>query len=172
MTFKMLATLAALVLVLGACGGSGNDGGNDATGGHEGHSGDTRDSGASTQGEVPGSPADPSEADTEILVTASDELKFDPASVRVEPGDVVTFVVRNTGKTDHEFVLGDEDYQNSHEEEMSEGHDMADMENAVTVAAGETKELTWEFTEAGSVLFGCHEPGHYEAGMVGTVEVG
>ena len=46
---------------------------------------------------------------------------------------------------------------------------MMEMGNAVTVAAGETRVLTWRFEDAGEVLYGCHEPGHYEAGMVGSI---
>jgi uncharacterized cupredoxin-like copper-binding protein len=47
-----------------------------------------------------------------------------------------------------------------------------DRANTVTVAAGETKELTWAFTEPGTVLIGCHQPGHYDAGMKGQITVG
>jgi uncharacterized cupredoxin-like copper-binding protein len=39
------------------------------------------------------------------------------------------------------------------------------------VAPGETEEITWTFTDAGGTLYGCHEPGHYEGGMVGSIEV-
>ena len=173
MSTKLLALLAAMALLIAACGGS--PGGNDGSGGagdHTGHSGGAAHEAGSSQGTVPGSVADASEADTEILVTASDELEFDPDSVDVRAGDVVTFVIRNKGNSDHEFVLGDEAYQEMHEKDMAEGHEMSDMQNAVTVGAGETKELTWEFTDSGAVLFGCHEPGHYDAGMVGTIEVG
>ena len=172
MRAKLLALIAVLALVMGACGGSSGDDGQDASGGHEDHAGGTADGGVSSGTEIPGSAADPSEADIEILVTASDDLKFDPASVELNVGDVVTFVVRNEGKADHEFVLGDESYQEMHENDMAEGHEMSDMGNAVTVAAGETKEITWKFTEPGSIQFGCHEPGHYEAGMVGTIDIG
>lgn len=31
--------------------------------------------------------------------------------------------------------------------------------------------MTVPFGERGEVLFGCHEPGRYQAGMVGTVTV-
>ena len=33
----------------------------------------------------------------------------------VDAGEVVTFVVQNKGKAEHEFVLGDADYQEQHE---------------------------------------------------------
>ena len=125
-----------------------------------------------TEGTIPGSPANASEADRDIAIDASDELRFSPSSVELDSGEVVTFVVHNGGQTDHEFVLGDEAYQKAHESDMTSGHHMTDSENAVTVGPGETKELTWSFTDTGELLYGCHEPGHYDGGMVGTIEVG
>jgi uncharacterized cupredoxin-like copper-binding protein len=41
----------------------------------------------------------------------------------------------------------------------------------VTIPASGTKELTWVFAEAGTVLIGCHQPGHYAAGMKGQITV-
>lgn len=43
--------------------------------------------------------------------------------------------------------------------------------NAIRIEPGETAELTWTFTDPGTVLMGCHEPGHYDAGMRGTITV-
>ena len=54
---------------------------------------------------------------------------------------------------------------------MASGMTMHDDPNAIEVASGETKELTWTFTQAGDLLFGCHEPAHYAGGMVGTIHV-
>ena len=48
---------------------------------------------------------------------------------------------------------------------------MPDEPNAFVLQVGETKELTWTFTVAGEVLIGCHQPGHYQAGMVGKIKV-
>ena len=99
-------------------------------------------------------------------------LTFDPSSVSVQQGDVVKFVVTNEGKAPHEFVIGDEAYQEEHEESMEHGgHDM-ELGNSVAVAPGETAELTWRFTSPGRILFACHVAGHYEGGMVGTILVG
>ena len=119
-------------------------------------------------GSVPGAPAEASEATKEVEVAAFDQLRFDPASIEVSAGAVVTFVVTNEGKREHEFVLGDADYQEAHGGDMA--HDMS-MGNAVTVAPGETEELTWRFEESGEVLYGCHVSGHYDGGMVGKIEV-
>lgn len=45
------------------------------------------------------------------------------------------------------------------------------MTHAVTVHGGETARLTWRFGEPGTVLVGCHVPGHHEAGMSATIAV-
>lgn len=119
-----------------------------------------------------GEPAGSQDATKTVDVTALDKLAFDPSSVSVQQGDVVRFVVTNEGRAPHEFVIGDEEYQEEHEESMEHGgHDM-ELENSVEVGPGETAELTWRFTSPGKVLFACHVAGHYEGGMVGTILVG
>ena len=154
---------AALIVVTTA--GCGSEGGE---AGHAGHSGNTTAPGSTEMGTVPGEAADASEADRKVTVVAFDELRFDPVSIDVSAGEVVTFVVRNDGATDHEFVLGDSDYQEMH---ARGDHYMDGMDNAVTVGPGESAEITWHFEVAGDVLYGCHEPGHYEGGMVGTIQI-
>jgi len=44
-------------------------------------------------------------------------------------------------------------------------------ENMVTVAPGKTGEIVWQFTKAGKIDFACLQPGHYDAGMKGAVNV-
>lgn len=120
-----------------------------------------------------GEPADASEADRVIEVTAADDFTFDPATVTVKAGDTITFRIVNNGAIPHDFTLGDQETQDEHEAEMAEmaGMEMHDEANAVALAPGETKELTWHFTEPGAVLIGCHQPGHYSAGMTGAITV-
>jgi uncharacterized cupredoxin-like copper-binding protein len=119
-----------------------------------------------------GEPADSADADRTVEIVASDDLTFDPAEIAVSPGEVITFRVINDGQITHDFVLGDEAAQDEHEEEMAEMEGMVhDEPNTVSLAAGETKELTWRFGEGGALIFGCHEPGHYDGGMLGHVTV-
>lgn len=158
--FCVLVAVSALSVACGDEGGAGAEHDHSGGGDHE----------HASEGTVPGAPADASEADRKITVVTLDELRFDPETIQVEVGEVVTFVIENEGSADHEFVLGDADYQHSHSEGMHDGG-MMHEDNAVSVAPGETKELTWDFSEAGEVLYGCHEPGHYDGGMVGTIEV-
>jgi uncharacterized cupredoxin-like copper-binding protein len=51
------------------------------------------------------------------------------------------------------------------------GHSGMGMTDTVEVKPGTTGELTVTFDKAGDVLIGCHQPGHYPAGMRATVTV-
>ncbi|CAD5110295.1 cupredoxin domain-containing protein [Zestomonas carbonaria] len=44
--------------------------------------------------------------------------------------------------------------------------------NSVLVEPGKSAELTWTFTQATGLEFACNIPGHYQAGMVGNIEIG
>lgn len=124
-----------------------------------------------------GEPADASSADKTVDIEASDSLSFDPAEVEVTAGETITFRVANPGALPHEFVIGDQATQDEHEAEMmammEDGGEMTmeDEANAINLDPGETKEVTWRFTESGTVLFGCHQPGHYAGGMKGTITI-
>jgi uncharacterized cupredoxin-like copper-binding protein len=62
--------------------------------------------------------------------------------------------------------------QDAHEAEMAEMSGdtaMHDEPNAFILQAGDTKEMTWHMTQSGEILFGCHQLGHYAAGMKGTI---
>lgn len=171
MRMRVLAALVVLV-ALGACGGGGHDHGSEAAAGSDGHSHEhdhSHDEGAGG-GFAFGMPGNPSAASRTIEIAARDTYRFDPEELEVEPGETVTFVVTNDGNEDHEFVLGDAEYQESHGDEMAAG-EMHHEGNAVTVAPGATEELTWTFPDGGEVLYGCHVAGHYDAGMVGAISV-
>lgn len=114
----------------------------------------------------------PPAAATRIAVTLTDSLKIEPASMTVPAGVPVTFVVTNSGVTDHEFYLGDEAAQAEHEMEMAEMGGMShDEPEGIAVKPGVTKELTYTFTEAGPTLAGCHVAGHYGGGMKAAITV-
>jgi uncharacterized cupredoxin-like copper-binding protein len=133
------------------------------------------DAGAATYpfGE-PGLPADSSQV---IEITAADSQTFAPTVVGVPLGATVTFRVTNVGTLTHEFVLGDEAFQATHEAEMADmAHDggaMHDEPYGFQIEPGQTKDLVWRFNLAGpgEVTYACHTPGHYAAGMKGTISV-
>lgn len=123
-----------------------------------------------------GEPADSADADRVIEVTTTNDLTFEPAEFTVAEGEVITFRISNDGDIEHDFVIGDEEAQTEHEAEMEEMRESGEMTmhddpNAVEVPSGGTAEITWHFTEAGTVLIGCHVKGHYDAGMKATITV-
>jgi uncharacterized cupredoxin-like copper-binding protein len=128
---------------------------------------------SSTVGGV-GEPANAAEATRRVEITTLDSMTFEPSTVSVGSGEIVTFVVTNAGQAAHEFTLGDAAMQEEHAAAMAhmpEG--MAhDLPNSVPLQPGETKRLTWRFGSAGTLEYGCHEPGHYQAGMRGQIPVG
>ena len=112
-----------------------------------------------------------SQADTRVEVTLTDSFTIELASTTVPAGVPVTFVVTNAGAIVHEFLLGDEEVQAEHEQEMLAGGMAHDEPNGIAVEPGEMKELTFTFEEPGETFAGCHEPGHYAAGMKVAITV-
>lgn len=156
---RKLTLLAALIgLALVACGDSATEA-------------DANDDGMDMTSSF-GEPAEAADADRVIEMTANDNLGFDPDQIAVTAGETITFRVTNVGNLRHDFTLGDEAAQDEHEAEMAEtGEMMHDEPNVLSLPPGETHELSWHFTKPGTVLIGCHEPGHYAAGMFATITV-
>lgn len=157
----LFALAAALVLVAAACGGSGDDG---------------------VVADSPQSTSAGSGART-VEVTMAD-IAYKPATISVKDGETVRFVFRNEGKLAHDAFIGDEAAQMDHEKQMSSTDTMAGMDtmngtdnatggdaNGITVDPGKSGELTYTFRSGEDVLIGCHQPGHYKAGMKLTVDV-
>ena len=118
--------------------------------------------------------------DRTVDVTMVDNA-FEPTSVSVKTGETITFRFTNTGAVRHEGVIGDDAVQEEHRTDMATSSTEADDGHgddgghggatSVTVEPGATGELTHTFDEGGTVLIGCHEPGHWEAGMRATIAV-
>jgi uncharacterized cupredoxin-like copper-binding protein len=115
------------------------------------------------------------QASRTLAITTGDDLRFMPATMRVAAGETIAFKITNTGTVPHEFVIGDELVQQAHEQEMLRGDSMsgmtADASYAVDVPAGKRATLSYTFGRAGTLLFGCHVPGHYGAGMRGVITI-
>jgi uncharacterized cupredoxin-like copper-binding protein len=99
------------------------------------------------------------------------DVAFTPAAVSVTKGETVTFALTNSDAVRHDAFLGDAAAQAEHEKGMRAGHGAHGGGDAVTVEPGTTATLTHTFDEAGTVEIGCHEPGHYAAGMKVVVTV-
>ena len=121
-----------------------------------------------------GSADDPA---VKIVAVKMVDIAYEPEELAVEKGQEVRFVFANEGKIRHEAYIGDADEQAEHEEQMKAGdggggHDAHGEGNPkVTVDPGKEGDLTHRFDQAGTFEIGCHEPGHYDAGMKITVVV-
>lgn len=120
-----------------------------------------------------GVPGEAAQATRTIEIQAGDNMRYTPDSITVRRGETIKFVVKNTGHKPHEFVLGDATSLKEHAALMRRYPDMEhDDPNMAKVAPGGTATLIWTFTQPGTVEFACLIPGHYEAGMKGSIEVG
>ena len=140
-----------------------------------------------------GEPAQAAGADRTVEIVMGDNY-FEPERLTVAAGETVRFVVRNDGQFLHEFNLGTAAMHAAHQEEMATmmqhgmitptgidhdqmkmdhgGHGMQhDDSNSVLIEPGETKELVWKFSAVTDLEFACNVPGHYDAGMMGEIDI-
>jgi uncharacterized cupredoxin-like copper-binding protein len=107
-----------------------------------------------------------------IEIRMTDNMRFTPERVEVRQGETVKLVVKNHGRMLHELVLGTKDELDAHAAAMMKfpgmEHDEAHM---VHVKPAGTEPLVWNFNRPGEFQFACLLPGHYQAGMVGTIVV-
>lgn len=133
--------------------------------GHDGH-------GRPAQEQSVGTPGDPKRISRVIEVGMTDLMRFDPAAITVQQGETIRFVVSNRGKVDHEMVLGTMEDLKSHGVSMRANQHVAhDDPSAARVEPGRKKALAWQFSKAGKIFYACLIPGHFEAGMVGKIDV-
>jgi uncharacterized cupredoxin-like copper-binding protein len=126
----------------------------------------------STEEHAWGREGDPGKASRTITVDMSDTMRFSPAELKVKAGDTVKFVARNKGKVMHEMVIGTREELEKHAEMMRKHPGMEHDEPYMAhVKPGGKQEIAWTFTKPGTFMYGCLIPGHWEAGMKGTIVV-
>jgi uncharacterized cupredoxin-like copper-binding protein len=119
-----------------------------------------------------GRAGDPKKVVRTVNVDMNDTMRFSPASITVHEGETIRFRVKNSGKVLHEIVLGTMDELKAHAEMMRKHPTMEhDEPHMAHVEPGKRGELVWQFTKSGTFYFACLIPGHFEAGMVGTLVV-
>ncbi len=121
----------------------------------------------------PGAKLDIVEDDLRVVDVEMTEMAFGPANIDVALGETVRLRFHNAGVVAHEAVMGDLAFQEEHAAEMTGGdahqtdsHDAtADDPEALVVAAGDTADMVYTAGDAGALIIGCHQPGHWDAGM-------
>lgn len=163
---RLLPTVAILGLLIAACGSDGTD----------------------ASGSVAGSAGTPESP--RVVEMEMTDIAFAPTTLDVTAGETVKFVFVNNGKIKHEAIFGDESEQAAHGEEMADmaaddadmdmsgddadmdmSGDAAGMDGDFALEPGMSDELIMTFGAAGSTVIGCHEPGHWEAGMRVNVSI-
>ncbi len=147
-TFTVVAIAAAVLTVL-ACGGDGGgSGGGDAGGGVR-----------------------------EIHLRMTDQIRFDPAEIKLEAGAPVRLVIDNSEAASiHDFSVKAIPVKDvSHEGEAGMGHmgmnSADDYDLHLALESGADGVLEFTPTEAGEYEFMCAVTGHAQAGMTGTLIV-
>lgn len=121
-------------------------------------------------GSVVGVPGDPNNV-SRIIVLEMTFKHFKPSNIDVKKGETIKFVLKNVSEKEHEIMIGTMKELEAHAKEMRKNPHIAHVDpNQVTVDAGETKELIWNFTKAGTVPFACPRHGHFKS-MRGEINV-
>lgn len=107
-----------------------------------------------------------------VVLEVDDSRRITPAKWKAQQGETVRLIVVNVGQAKHELVLGPALEVAAHAESMnatSAGHHGHD--NVIAVGPGQTATLLYTFEQPGEWGLACLEPGHFEAGMNGGVDV-
>jgi len=136
------------------------------------------DAGDSTRSAMPpeqkawGIGATEDQVDRELVIRMNDNMRFTSDHFEVAEGETLKLIIKNEGKMLHELVLGTAAELEEHAALMAKFPGMEHDEPYMAhVAAGQTQTLIWTFNRAGRFDFACLLPGHFQAGMVGGLEV-
>lgn len=127
-----------------------------------------------------------------VLVQMTD-YAYSVKTITVKAGETIRFVIKNDGTLLHEFNLGTAAEHGEHRPMMAmmmehgmitqdkivsrtmtmpDGTKMTHTEpNSVLVEPGRSTEISWKFTTPGELEIACNVPGHFESGMVASLNV-
>jgi len=106
-----------------------------------------------------------------LVIEANDLMRFVPSSLEIREGEEVRIILVNTGRVRHELVIGDEESLGRHAMEMKQSNEHHHDTTGISVEPGQVGMVVWRATTTKRIGFACFEPGHFEAGMRGTVSV-
>jgi uncharacterized cupredoxin-like copper-binding protein len=116
--------------------------------------------------------AEPAAARRTVEIRMSDDMRFTPRHLDVREGETLRLRAVNRGQVMHEIVIGTREELQAHAEMMKKHPDMEHDEPYMAhVAPGQRGDIVWTFNRPGDFEFACLIPGHFEAGMRGTIRV-
>ena len=134
------------------------------------------------------------EVDRTIKVIMYDNY-YEPKSLNIKAGETINFEVVNAGVLVHEFNIANSMMHKKHQPEMKKMFDLGILKvtsidkkkmkkmakidkamahshsNSVLLQPGEKANLIWKFDNAINIEIACNIPGHYQAGMIATVDI-
>lgn len=116
---------------------------------------------------------DSDESAQEVRLTMSDQLRFEPAEVRVKAGEPVLLALDNSKASAlHDFTIDDMPVMDVDDGKGAE-HEMGESMAALHMAMDPGKKSEMRFTpmEAGEYEFYCSVTGHAQGGMKGKLIV-
>jgi len=110
----------------------------------------------------------------QIVTINAKEFKFIPSEIHINTGKT-KFILVNDGVAEHELVVYDiskkdivDKAELAEDEATIKKNILFEIEEVPSGESGETDVLN---LQEGSYVMGCHVPGHYEAGMKGTLDI-
>ena len=120
-----------------------------------------------------GSAAAPGEP--RIIDITIDGYHFVPDHFAVHRGESVRFLVSNPDRIGHELFIGTIEEQaarrGTEATSPSDTSDVAHFGYGIYLPALTDGEFDYVFSAESDLLIGCHIPGHWEHGMVATIDV-
>ncbi len=169
LTTTLAFAFAAPVFAAGTHSGSHDAPKTEETHGHDGDHGDAHPEMAAGRA---GAAADVSRTiDVTMRETDDGDMVFEPNTFEFEQGETIRFNVMNKGEFEHEFVIDNVEGNAKHKEMMAAMDMEHDDPNSIRLDEGQSGEVIWTFTNAGTFEFACLIPGHYESGMHGPITV-
>ncbi len=107
------------------------------------------------------------------------DMAFRPDSIDVTSGETIRLRFHNGGQAIHDAVVGDLAFQEGHDAEMAAGAthaadgagDGETGQTALLVAPGDTADMVYTAGAAAALIIGCHQPGHWNAGMRAALNI-
>ncbi len=116
--------------------------------------------------------AEPQAAQRTVTIRMTDNMRFSPTHINVREGDTLRLRAVNQGQVMHELVLGTREELLAHAELMKKHPGMEHDEPYMAhVAPRQRGDIVWTFNRPGDFEFACLIPGHWDAGMRGTLRV-